>query len=348
MLGNSELIGATNQPWTHRPEASWYVVADAAATAEAILVIDRQTAASGLLPEVHSSRALTQRLIAGDVARMARWFGTDNSADLATRSVNAGLQVGGGPPIVMVSRPEDFASAQRALTGFLHPTRADHEAGSAQERPGLLAARALAVGQGRLAEASARWAETHGGAGASLAEEFRARIPRHRALHQATLRLTEVEPRRSPLIMAQQSEIVIQLRALDRPRLTRASLLDLNQATHQTTVTIGKALRREGMHRKNILTLESRGESLDEPRPITNTRQAFHAACTGLASDPAPAALYARGTAPIERERLRMALDESPSGPSAPVRRMSPRIAQSSAPGLHRGRGAKGPERSRG
>jgi hypothetical protein len=338
MLGNHELTAAAKQPWTHKPEAGWYVLADTASSIEALVVLDHKLGEVGLLPVAPSDRVLARRLVAGDVARMAGWFGTDDSADLATQSINASLGLGGGPRVHMVRRVAGFAAAQRALAGFLRPTLVQYETGSAGERPGLLAARALAVGQIRLAEASARWAGAYGGAGAVLAEGFRARIPAYRDLHQSTLRLVEVEPRRSPLVLAQQSEMVMQLRAVRPERLTRRGLVDLSEATHEVAITLGSALRREGMQRKNILTLESRGMGLPEPRPITNRHRGFHAACSRLASDPAPTITAASWGAPVERERLRAALEGTPSGPVRPVRHMPAATARASAPGLHLGR----------
>jgi hypothetical protein len=338
MLANHELTAATRQPWTHKPEAGWYVLADTATAIEALTVLDHRLGQAGLLPGTPSDRVLARRLIAGDVARMAGWYGTDNSADLATQSVNATLGLGGGPRVYIVRRVEDFAGAQRALAGFLRPHLGDVGPSSADDRPGLLAARALAVGQIRLADAFSRRANAYGDEGAVLAAEFRARIPAYRDLHRSTLRLVEVQTRRSPLILAQQSEMVIQLRSLRPERLTPAGLVELNEATHEVTVALGKALSREGMHRKNILTLESHSIELPQPRPITNSQHVFQAACTRLARDPAPAAVAASWTAPVERQRLRMALEATPTGRPRSVRHMPAATARASAPGLRLGR----------
>jgi hypothetical protein len=338
MLANHELTAATGQPWTHKPEAGWYVLADTATAIEALTVLDHRLGHAGLLPGTPSDRVLARRLIAGDVPRMAGWYGTDDSADLATQSVNSTLGLGGGPRVYIVRRVEDFAGAQRALAGFLRPHLGDVGPSSADDRAGLLAARALAVGQIRLAEAFSRRADAYGDEGSVLAEEFRARIPAYRNLHRSTLRLVEVEARRSPLILAQQSEMVIQLRSLRPERLTRAGLANLNEATHEVTVTLGKALRREGIHRKNILTLESHSMGLPQPRPITNSQHVFQAACTRLARDPAPTATAAAWTKPVERQRLRAALEATPTGRPRSVRHMSATTARASAPGLRLGR----------
>lgn len=72
-----------------------------------------------------------------------------------------------------------------------------------------------------------------------------------------------------------------------------------------------------------------------------------HAACTRLASEPTPAP-STDWAAPIERERLRMALDGVPSGRAASVRQMPPTVARSSAPGLHHNRWGKSRGRSLG
>jgi len=333
MLGNVELTGAEAQPWTLHKEAAWYLVADIATTLEAVVVLDHQLSADGALPTTPSHLRVAQRLAAADVARVARWYGTDNTADLAAASALTEVGLHDGPRIRMLRRVEDYAPAQRTLAGFLRAERTTSEHGLPQERPGLLAARAVAMGQLRLAGAFAGWCAREAG-GSLVAEQILRRVPAFQALHRSTTRLTEVEPRRSPLALTQQSEMVIQLRAIKDPRLSRASMIDLNEATHALTVTLGKALRREGMQRKNIVVLEPNGLGLPQARAITSTRNPFHAACKQLAEDPPPMP-HERWAAPVEREKLRMTLDQLTVGNPTPVRRMSARVAQAPAPGRH-------------
>ena len=327
MLGNTELTGAVEQPWLTRNNAGWYLVGDAAATIEAIVVLDQHLSRSGALPTTSDRRVLARRLVAGDVARLARWFGTDNAPDRATRAPDGKVGLDSGPRVRMIRRASDYATAQRALAGFLHVARADHEPGPPEERPGLLAARTIAAGQIHLAEAFAHWSDRVP-AGSLLGEQFRNRIPALQALHRSTTRLTEIEPRRSPLAVAQQTEMITQLRKLATPpRLSRTALLDLNEATHELTVTLGRALRKEGMQRKNILILlQPEDLGLPQPRPITSSRNPFHTACKTLADDPRPASPHESWAAPIEREKLRVTLDQFSPGTAAQLRRMPPQV----------------------
>ncbi|MGN6131590.1 MAG: hypothetical protein ACTHOK_14715, partial [Nocardioidaceae bacterium] len=158
----------------------------------------------------------------------AHWFGTDPTADLATSSIRHELGVGGHPPVTLVRRAGDFAAAQRSLAALLQGQAELLRPGSDQ-RAGLLAARALATGQIRLATAFATGADRANEH--ALAEQFRARIPAWRTLHVSTTRLAEVQKRRSPLLLAQQSEMVIAIRSPTAGRLTAADLRDFNRAT---------------------------------------------------------------------------------------------------------------------
>ena len=200
LLGTAELTRADHQPWTTRSSAGWFLVADAASTVEAILILDQALAKGGVLRAASERGVVTQRLIAGDVAKMARWFGTDNVADLAEAGIKHKLGVGGGPPISMVRRIEHYAVAQQTLPALLHGDGTTSRPGTDQ-RPGIKAARALATGQIRLAQAFAHWAENEAG-DSQLANQFRSRVPAFRALHISTARMAEVEQRRSPLLLA--------------------------------------------------------------------------------------------------------------------------------------------------
>jgi len=181
---------------------------------------------------------------------------------------------------------EHFALAQRTLAGFMRPKVQPVSALPSPDRPGLLAARTIATGQIRLAEAFATWADKLDAS--DLADRFRARVPRYAELHRSTLRLTELQPARSPLVVAQQSEMTQQLRRHSAPRISIANLHDLDDATHELTINVGKALRREGLRHRNILILDTDAIGPPGARPITNTRERFNLACRQLARDPEP------------------------------------------------------------
>jgi hypothetical protein len=74
-------------------------------------------------------------------------------------------------------------------------------------------------------------------------------------------------------------------------RLSPAALHELDEATHRVAVTTGKALRVQGMWRKNILILDTTPDGPPGARPITNTSEPFHLACRRLATAPVPPAL---------------------------------------------------------
>lgn len=114
----------------------------------------------------------------------------------------------------------------------------------------------MATGQIRLAQTFAGWA--HEAADPALEDQFRSRIPAWRALHVSTTRLAEVEKRRSPLLLAQQSEMAMRLRSPFPSRLTIRELRDLNEATQEITVTLGRALRHESLGSRNIMALTPR------------------------------------------------------------------------------------------
>ncbi len=278
-LGNADLVGAADQSWRNQA-ANWHLIGDLAVTVDALLVLDEHLGRAGLINRLPTAGYLERRLAAGDVARVAMWKNPDSSPDLAFAGAERVLKIGDGPRIHLVRRPEDFAMAQRALASFMRPRPASEDLDS---RPGLLAARTISAGQVRLAEAFAAWA--HRAGDGDLAERFRSRIPLYAELHRSTLRLVELQKTRAPLVIAQQSELVQQLRAHRWPRLSMASLRELDAATHELTVNVGKSLRREAMQRKNILVLDGERIEAGGGRPITNSSQRFVRASRTLADE---------------------------------------------------------------
>jgi hypothetical protein len=321
LLGTAELTRADHQPWVVQPAAGWHLAGDAASTIEALVVLDGTLLAAGVLDGGSERTRLVHRLVAEHVAKLAGWFGTDHTADLATAGVRHELGVGGSPPVTLVRRAQDYARAQRTLTAVLQGQASLLRPGSDQ-RPGLPAARALATGQIRLATTFARWADTANQP--ALAEQFRSRIPGWRALHVSTTRLAVVEKRRSPLLLAQQSEMVIGLRSPFPGRLSERELHDLNAATHELTVTAGRTLRREALQAHNIVALDTEAIALPKAQPMTSTEWAFTSACQRLADAQPPLEPPERPATGHAREQLRTALEETLVGNPPPIRRMRP------------------------
>jgi hypothetical protein len=281
-LGNHDLRASADQTWRN-PKAEWYLIGDLAITIEAFVLLEQLSSRSANTRR-DSATALENRLAAGTVARVASWRATDTSPDLAFAAPESTLGALGGPRIHLVRRPEDFVLAQQTLAGFLRPRLYDLDDLARLDRPGLLAARTVAPGQIRLAKAFANWAERAGEQ--DLAERFLARIPLYTDLHRSTLRLTEVQRTTSPLIVAQQSESIQQLRRHHDARLDIASMHALDRASCDVVVNTGKSLRREVLARGNILAISNEDLSHAEGRKLLGSPQRFATACRALVQQP--------------------------------------------------------------
>jgi hypothetical protein len=123
--------------------------------------------------------------------------------------------------------------------------------------------------------------------------------------------MVELQTTRSVLVEHQQSEMVQQLLKHRAQRLSKLSLYDLDAATHELTVNVGKTLRREGLQRKNILVLDTGRNHLPRARPITHSRDRFNLACRNLASEDAVPATVAAASR-RHRDRLTQTLREPP------------------------------------
>jgi hypothetical protein len=328
-LATSELQRADVQPWLVSEASGWYVVADLAETLAGVVALDRSLTRAGVLEAEPSEEYLERLLVTGGVARLARMWGTNPAADEATAGLGAHVNAG-GPAIHLVRSARDIVEAQHRLSGFVRPIRAHCEPGGVEDRPGLKAARVLAAGQARLAMKCAGWADATPGA-EDLAAQFRNRISLFRNLHASTARLVDVQPRRPSLPLIQQSEVATQLRTLGGAAPSFSVLTELNAASHELTVNLGKALRREGMHSRTIMAMESTGPGLPVPKPITNSRHVFHRACWALSHEPLPDDAKPPVAPTHERQRLRRRLDDLaasdvPSPRRLPSRIVAPRI----------------------
>ncbi len=297
LLGTAELTRADHQPWTHQPAAGWHLVGDTASTLEALLVLDDRLTAAGHLP--HDPDAdrrhdpMAQRLVVTQAARLASWYGTDPTADLATSSIRHELGVGGHPPVTLVRQAGDFA---RGAT-----------------QPGRPAPRTSRAPAARLRPAPRPAGRTRPG--------HRPDPPRHRLRQRR--RPTRTSPRSpsssapgsppggpctspppgspksrsgAPHSCSPNSPRWSSRCAPPPPdRLTAADLRDLNRATHELTVTLGRALRHEALETHNIVALDSEHLGLPRPEPMTSTGWAFTAACQRLADEPATARPRAPG-----------------------------------------------------
>lgn len=123
LLGNHNLIHAEEQPWLRNPDEAWPIVADLATTTEAFLILDERLVQGGVL-QVPSDRTRpqheTQRLVASNAARVARWYSTTDAVDLATAAAPSETTTEIGP-VRIVNQAADLSTAQRRLGSYLRP-----------------------------------------------------------------------------------------------------------------------------------------------------------------------------------------------------------------------------------
>ena len=122
-------------------------------------------------------------------------------------------------------------------------------------------------------------------------------------------------------------------------RLSDLELHDLNAATHELTVTVGRTLRREALQAHNIVALDTEAIGLPQAQPMTSTEWAFTSACQRLADARPPLEPPDRPATGHAREQLRTALEETVVGNPPPIRRMRPSPVRGPKPpgagGLH-------------
>jgi hypothetical protein len=319
-LATSVLQRADQQPWLDESSAGWYAVGDVADTVAALVALDARLERAGLLTPAGGDERTVRTLIAGDVARLARMGGQDAAPDDAEAGTRSRLS-GDGPPILMVRTPGDLVAAQRHLAALVRPINTGADPRSAEDRPGLRTARVLASGQARLSLQYAAWADSCEGA-EQVAAHFRDRASLYRALHAATSRLVDVIPHRSTLPLIQQSELLTQARVLCRQQPDTALLTQLNQASHELAVSLGKALRREAWSYKTIRIGFGEGRDTARALPITNSGQPFNRACRALADEPPPAPTPEPPGRTVARTRLRAALATTATTSKRTPRRM--------------------------
>src|SRR3954451_2574293 len=338
-LATADLQRADLQPWLTQGPAGWYVLGDIADTVCALLALDAKAECAGVLPTDGGGEKLTVRLlIASDVARLARMWGHDSAADRAETGPRSRLQ-GGLAPVYMVRTAEDLVVALQHLSALMRPIKANADPRSAGDRPGLKTARVVAAGQARLCLEFAAWADATPEA-EHLGAAFRYRASLHRDLHAVTPRLVDVIPHRSTLPLIQQSEIVMRAGALRGRNPDCASLMQLNQASHEVAVTLGQALKREVWSHRTIRIGVTEESDTPVARPITNTRHPFYRACRGLTEDPPPIPNLKFTDLTGERTRLRRALAAATTTATRTPRRMPERELRARQLGVAlRGRG---------
>jgi len=306
-LATAELTRADEKPWLDRTPVGWPLVRDIADALEAVVLIDQELAGAGILPGVTPHDAATRLLIPANVSRVARLARSDPAADVATTGLGT---TDLSSAVRLVRRWPDFAPAQRNLASMLRPWKQDFEVRPVFDRPGLRAARALSHGQALMCLIASTQAREQGHP--DFAASLHGKIALFRDLHASTTRLVDAVPDRSNLVLIQQAEMATGLRVLRPEKLTTAQWSELDEATRLVSLHLGRALRREGLSGRRLLTLVERGRGLPVPAPISSSRHPFHQACSALVEaarrkpeEGAPAVVRA------QRESLRRVLDQA-------------------------------------
>jgi hypothetical protein len=323
MAGTHDLITARERPWLYEAGAGWYLVRDVATAVEAVVVLDARLIEVGLLPRARQANCLdehTQRMIAADIARLATWHATSMAPDLATA---AGTLRVTDTTVHTIEQAADFAPAQRKLASMLRFIHGNDSFVSSEPSIDVATARAVTLGQGRLAAhfAAVSALDTRT---LPLQRAFQTRQDLLGEIQARLAPMSDIEPHRNRPALFQQQEIGLGLRRFSGNNLSPAQMLDLLQATHAATTVFAQAFRRD-LHRPggNI-----RGRTREGfKRPSRN--HPLSRALTDLANAEAPEQPVSRWIGPQLRGQLRAALNEVPAGAAGRPRPL-PRPSDSS------------------
>ena len=310
-VANHDLDHGDDQPWLRRHGPHWQLIADAAMSIEAFLVLDDRLEAMGAL-RTHSlgGRQFTlrgARTLTSAIAREAAW-GADTGADLVTARQKSG-------PVQVVREADDLISGHRRLTGMIEPAsdgRRHH-----RHFVDVRLARVIALAQ---AEENRLLSLAAGTLGEDqLAESFQLRAERYAAFLSASQRVRPVfASPDSRSVEFQQHELLRGARQLGRADLDRNHLVQLD-AVHQSTArALGRALRID-LNRGNSSNPVTRAmcnvaipidrQTSGWGRPARSSP--YGRAAQALISSPAFPETESVATAP--RAHLRTALDATPT-----------------------------------
>lgn len=310
-VANHDLDHGDDQPWLRRHGPHWQLIADAAMTIEAFLVLDDRLEAMGAL-RAHSlgGRQFTlrgARTLTSAIAREAAW-GADTGADLVTARQQTG-------PVQVVRVADDLISGHRRLNGMIEPAsdgRSHH-----RHLVDVRLARVIALAQAEENRLLSLAARTLGED--QLAQNFQLRAERYVAFLSASQRVRAVfASPASRSVEFQQHELLRGTRQLGRDDVDRNHLVQLD-AVHQSTArALGRALRID-LNRGNSSNPVTRAmcniavptdrQSGGWGRPARSSP--YGRAVQALISSPASPETESVATAP--RAHLRTALDVTPT-----------------------------------
>lgn len=311
-IAAGDLEAARHRPWLHDAGAGWYLVGDLANMVEAATVLDARLADVGILdprPAPASGRGLSvndRRMVCAHAARLATWQATSLSPDLAVAEDVAGGQVRG--PVVLVSGPVDLAPAQRSLAALLRHLPGQDSFSQTEPSIDVATARAVVVGQGRLA-ATLSVAAALNQDTLPLKTMFRDRQLRLAEIQTRMAPLTDVVPRVNRPAIIQQQEISQAVRRISGEGMAPAQMLDIADATHKVTHRLAAALRHE-LHRKHSNLRLATREGHKQP----TRKHGLSVAASNLAEAPPPIKPTADWGGALQRAMLRNVLDTTPTG----------------------------------
>lgn len=321
LAGSHALDVASERPWLRDRGGGWYLVRDVAVTTEALLVLDSRLGEVGLLNEHHRPESALgleeQRMVASQCARTATWHATSDTPDLATPDVPGRPAPAG--PVQTIMQASDLASAQRRLATFLKPMHAGDAQYTGEPDCDATTARTVVASQLFLCKHFEDL--TRGVPGTqAIRDEFATRREILQDVAAFMPRLSDAEDRGRNLRAAwQQGELTTafsRMRRAGEVSLNPAQLLDLANATHDATHTVGKALRRELLRDTTTLRMDDPTKQVGRTRVYR--RHPLERALTDLVNVPAPSAPVARYSSPLQRAALRATLDVTPTSRRAP------------------------------
>ena len=336
LVGNQILDQAAEQPWLNEPGAGWYVLGDLAAILEAVTVLDAAYDELGLLAAhrrpaatldngpatvVIDRRAWTleeRRMAAAQVARMAGWYATTSTADLA---VLGSSHTNG--PVRLVAQPADLIAGQRQLAHHLRHRRAHNAFATPHSSMDTATLRAVTRSQIELLDQLQAYATRTPRSGPLAAGFGRY----HDMLadvrdHSRTVFDAHKRPPNSRALW-QQQEISNAARRLGPDlHLNARQLTELLSATHDVVHTLAAATRHEITLGATTMRTADRGLS-DQRRPHTRLshKHPLYVALNAIIAAAAPLPAAHPATFPERRRTLAATLDATPTArPPSPYR----------------------------
>ena len=336
LVGNQLLDQAAEQPWLNEPGSAWYVLGDLAVTLEAVTVLDAAYEEIGLLAD-HTRAIETldkehgalvvdrgawsleeRRMAAAQVARMAGWYATTSTPDLA--ALGSSHTHGA---VRLVAQPADFIVGQRQLAHHLRHRRADHTSATNPPSMDTTTLRTIVRSQIALLDQLQAYCERTPRCG-PLAVNFGRYCDLLADISHHSRTVLDAQRRRpNSRALWQQQEISNTARRIGpNVGLNVRQLTELLSVTHDVLHTLAAATRHEIT--LGATTMRTAGHGLnDQRRPHTRLSQKhpLYVALTAAANAPAPISAAHQAAFPERRRTLAATLAATPTTrPPSPYR----------------------------